>query len=89
MQINDVPWYVWAVSATLGGLWLWFMYLMLYRPQLWVEWFLNKPYNSWGMKVTIVDEKRFRKAALIYSVFPLVFMVIGLMSCLMILSLKR
>jgi len=59
-------------------------YLMLVKPDLWLEWFVNRPYRWWGMQVKIVDQERFRKATRYYAAIPILFAFIALLVSLFI-----
>ncbi len=77
----------WPVSLTVfcvlfGIFWLWVSFLMMARPQRYVEWFLNKPYRWCGLQISIVDEQRFKRIARFYLVLPFLFGGLGLMVAL-------
>ncbi len=64
-------------------------YLMLAKPELWLEWFVNRPYRWWGLQVTMVDKKRFLKATRTYALIPIVFAIIGLLVSVFICFHRR
>ena len=49
------------VSIVVVGVLFWYAYLLLVRPKVWFEWFVAKPWKSWGATVSITDEQKFRK----------------------------
>jgi hypothetical protein len=59
-------------------------YLMLFKTDLWLEWFVNKPYRWWGLQVTIVDKERFRKATHTYAMIPLLMAILGILASLFV-----
>ena len=74
---HTIPVFVWWMLLVFGvGVALRF-YMMLFRPELWLEWFVNRPYRLWGLRVIIEDPARFRKASHRYAVLPAVLALIG------------
>jgi hypothetical protein len=59
-------------------------YLMIAKPELWLEWFVNRPYRLWGLQVSIVDKVRFRKATRFYALVPIVMAMLGLLASIFI-----
>ena len=74
-----MPWPVVVFFLAFGTFWIWMAYLMLVKPKQYVEWFLNKPYRWWGLQVSIVDERRFKRWSRIYAFFPCTAALIGLL----------
>ena len=83
--VHHVPWFVFIPFFIGMGFVITWFYLMLVKPELWLEWFLNRPYRWWGLQVTIVDKERFKKATRFYAMIPVIGAVAGLLGVLIAL----
>ncbi len=76
---ESMPWFVWGIVSLFGVAWVGWVYLMLARPEQWVEGFYNKPYRWCGLRLTIVDKNRFRRVARIYAAIPFLAALLALL----------
>jgi hypothetical protein len=83
------PWLVLVPSFIFLVIIISWFYLMLTKPEQWVEWFLNKPYKMMGLQVTIVDKERFRKVTRIYATIPIFAGLIGLVAAILACSIHK
>jgi len=56
-----------VVAWCVVGLLCWQVYLLLFRPLTWIEWMVRKPWKSFGIAVSVENEKRLRMATLLYG----------------------
>ena len=75
-QPEPVPWFGWCFMTVFFGIWFGMTYLMLASPRRWVEWFFAKPWKSWGIAVSVVDEQRLKRRA---RFMGLVYLAAGVM----------
>ena len=77
---EPAPWFVWIFIAVFFGIWFWNVYLMLFRPASWIEWFLAKPYRGMGVSVSVVDGKKLRSRtrlpAIVFLLGGLFFLIV-------------
>ena len=57
------------VSIAVFGMFFWYGYLLLVNPKAWVEWMLVRPWRSWGLAISIIDEQKLRKKARWFGIF--------------------
>ncbi len=74
-----------VVSAVYGWL-AWVVYLLLARPARFVEWFMRRPYRSWGITVTVVDDTRLRRRA---RVLGALLFVVGIANAALVVVALR
>jgi len=86
---QHIPWFVFIPFIIGMGLVIVWFYLMLTKPEQWLEWFVNKPYRWWGLQVSIVNKERFRKATRLYALLPVLAALIGLTAALIALWLSH
>ena len=53
--------------------WFWHAYLLLTRPNRWMEWFMAWSWRPFGLKVSIENEQKFRKRTRLTGVIYLIF----------------
>ncbi len=74
------------VGVFLAVIWFGQAYLMLAKPERWVEWFLTRPWGPLGVSVTIDDPVRLRRMTRRYG---MVFAVVGgtVLACFIFMEL--
>ncbi len=59
--------------------WFYHAYLMLCRPEKWIDWFFRRPWKSFGIAVSIENQDKLRKRTrflgMIYLVTGILFLV--------------
>lgn len=84
MGIKYIPSFVCILFIITAGLVVFCFYLMLCKPEQWLEWFVNRPYRWWGLQVSIVNKERFYRVTRFYAMIPIVMAIIGLVVVLIV-----
>lgn len=72
MSMTDyVPWFVFVPLFIIVGCVVYYIYLMLFKPEQWFQ-HMVKRYRWWGIEATIVDKERFQKASRLCAIGPLI-----------------
>ena len=58
---EPLPPIVRAILVVLLSFLLWNAYMVFVRPRQWMDWMYAKPLKRWGLKVTVEDERKFRR----------------------------
>ncbi len=45
----------------------WILYLLVARPDRFVEWFWRRPYRSWGINLIIEDESKLKRKGCLFG----------------------
>ena len=67
-----------AAVIVLSCLWIMNAYLLLFRPRTWIKWFVEHPWQSFGLKIVIDDELRFRRQCRFFGIMHLVIVLVFL-----------
>ena len=67
-----------AAVIVLSVLWVVNAYLLLLRPRTWIRWFVEHPWKSFGLKIVVEDELRFRRQCRFFGIMHLVIVLVFL-----------